>query len=182
MRFIRCGFVQGQGLPFSGHFFRRFQVTFSRCFVAQLPCQLAVSGNAQNRFYGQVGISGNMTGKIIGAELISRIEPIFFQVLYPGCQRFPVLLGVVGVAFRFGDSTRQNQHITTFFYGHIFAIGLPVGKGVRPYVVSRKRLRPASTFGILENRLHHAFQQKGVIEQIKRSRGIGNVDRTDGTI
>ncbi|MPN13588.1 hypothetical protein SDC9_160910 [bioreactor metagenome] len=93
---------------------------------------------------------GKMTGKIIGTQLVVRIQPFFHQVIGPGSKYLPMFCRIIGVSFHLGNSGGQDKHIPRFLHRHISPISLSVGKRIRPHIMCRKGFRPFSTFTVIE--------------------------------
>ena len=84
----------------------------------------------------KVGIVSKVSGKVIGTKLVFRIETVFYQVICPGSQRFPMFLRVVGISFYSSNHSSQYNHITRFFDWHIAAVSLAVCQRISTYIMS----------------------------------------------
>ncbi len=174
--------VAGHLLPLHGHPFGDIHIFGGYIRFPQHLSHLRIGGNTHDRFDGEVGIMGKVTGKVVGAKLVVGIEPFLHQVIGPGGQYLPVTGRIIGVSFHGGDSTGHDQHITRFLHRHIAAIGLSIGQGIGTHIMRRKRLGPFTALAVVEDRIDDSLQQIRVISQKQRGRGIGHIYRTDGTV
>ena len=90
--------IAGHFFPLFGHLAGLVHVFFFQVLFAQQAGHVTVRGDAQDGFYRQVGIVGQMAGKVVGAQLVFRIQALFYQVAHPAGQGFPMLAGHIGTA------------------------------------------------------------------------------------
>ena len=171
--------VAGHFFPLFGHFAGPLHVFFFNILVAQQAGHVAVGSDAQNGFYRQVGVVGQMAGKVIGAQLVFRIQALFYQVAHPAGQGFPMFAGHIGLARIFAYGGAHNEHVTAFFHRHVGRISLAVGQREIAHVVGRIRFVPTAAFGKLEDGCQQSFGQGGVVFQEDRRGRIGHIDRSD---
>ncbi len=123
-----------------------------------------------------------MTGEIIGAELVLRIETERFEVFCPCCEHVPVLCRVGGVLLVMADGSGEDDHVACLFYRHVTAIGLAVCDRICPDVMCRERLCPFAAFGIVIDVVHQTFREFWVVEEEEWRGRIGHVHSADGTV
>ena len=95
---------------------------------------------------------GEVTGKVVGAQLVIGIQAFFQQIVRPNGQHIPMPAGILGISFAQGDGRSQDQHIAAFLHRHIASVGLSVRLRISPDIVCGKRLVPLSAFAVIENR------------------------------
>ena len=102
-----------------------------------------------------------MTGKIIGTQLMSRILTILNQITVPLLKQSQIFSskGIIAVAFANGSG--QSDHVTTFFNGHLafkgHTVKLTVQNGVAAHIMGRKVVGPNFTGRKAENGTQHSL-------------------------
>ena len=84
----------------------------------------------------------NVAGKVIGGQLILRIESLFLQIFSPFCKLRPVAFRKLRVAFRPRQRIGEDEHVPALFNRHLVlfslfsaAVNLPIGQGILTQVM-----------------------------------------------
>ena len=173
--------VIGHLLPLGSHLAGLFGIALCHVAHAEHLGHASVGGDSEDGLDREVGVVGEVSRKIVRAELVLRVETLFDEVVGPRGECLPVLPCIVGIAFGSTEGRRHDQHVASLLDGHVATIGLAVGQRVGSHVVGREGLGPASAFAVIVDVVHDALEQLRVVVEEDGRRGVGDVDRSDQT-
>ena len=123
-----------------------------------------------------------MTGEIISTKLLCRIKTKLGKIIYPGRKCIPVLGRIISITLYLRESRTKNNHVATFFHGHVGPISHSICKRIFTHIMRRERLGPLSAFAIIENRVKKSFHKFGIVEEEHGSRRISHIHSSDRSI
>ena len=144
--------------------------------------ELTECAKCHDRLDAKVAVLCEVTCKVIGAELILGIVAVFYKVICPCLQNFLVFVRQGAITVGASGGGNCQDRVSAFLNGHLIfelvvAINLTVAKRILSAVVRCKGMRPCLALGVIEDRAHHAAYQLGIVNEIERNGGIGNVER-----
>ena len=131
---------------------------------------------------------GQVSGEIVGAELVAGVVALLDQVGAPLLQGGPVGLGKGSVLLGGRGSGCGHQHVAALLHRHLplgagaVAVDLAVDDGVAARVVGGEVIEPDFGFRILENGAQHTLDQLGVVDEEEGDGGVGHVDRSGAAV
>ncbi len=152
--------------------------------------KIGVCGEGVDGFDGEIGVVCDVSGEIVGGQLIFWIESMLLEVEGPLGELRPEALCQVGVAFGASERIYENDEVAGFFDGHLIFFGLlsaavvlAVCQGVLAEVVRREGEVPTAGHGrIFEHGKHLRFKETG-IEEEKDWRGwVHHIYRRDVSV
>ena len=181
--------VRGFGNPPRREFLRRGAIFLGRLLVAPQLAELGKRAESANRFGREVDVVCQMSGEVVGAELVLGIETFLLEIGRPLLELRPVALCEIGVSIDPGDRGHQDQQIAALLDGHLIpsaglsaAVDLPVGLGIGAQIVRREGELPAIAGGIVHKRHDERLGQRGAEQQELRGHGIEHVRRRDAAV
>ena len=114
----------------------------------------AVGRHPQDGLDGQVAVVGQVPGEVIGAQLVLRVQTVAPQVVGPGGQQVPRLVGEAHVPAGHSGGGGHQEHVAALLHRHLVlgvgAVGihLPVEKGELAGVVGGKVKGPLRAGGV----------------------------------
>ena len=132
---------------------------------------------------------GQVTGEVVGAQLILGVETLGLEIVGPLVQDRPVLAGEVRVALGLGQGRQEDEHVAGFLDRHLVFLGplaaavdLAVGQRIGAEIVRGEGPLPARRGCVVEV-LHEDGLGQGRAEQQKlRSHRINYIDRADTAV
>jgi len=169
--------------PLRHHRLGQPREAFGRGGVPVEGRHLAVAGQSHDRLERKVGIMGQMSGKIVGAELVVGIKPFGRQILGPARDGRPPLRGKGGAVLDVRKRTEADQHIAALFDRHLVlfaplaaSVALAVAQRVLADIVRREVERPARVRGVKQDGRERGARQRGAQQREVRQLRVEHID------
>ena len=170
--------VVGEGRPLSGKLFSFFAEEFSVFLLHGALHKVRVARERHDCLDRAVRVMSKVSGKIVRAELVFWIEPLFDEIMRPLLEKIPILSRIFDRIFGASDDVEQDEHVRTFFDGHLSffglfsaAVHLAFHEGIASEIM--RRVGPWPSFArVLHNRRHRAFEQLNIIDDKERRAGV----------
>ena len=167
--------------PTVRHFRGKLSVLLRLVRIPQHVVKDAHSGNAHHRLERQIAVVRKMARKIVRAELIGRILPVFGKITCPLFQQIHVFAREGSVVRRNASRSGHQDHIAALFYRHlqirvVASVHLTVQHRINAAIMRSKIESPLRTARKPQNRPQHAEHKFRVIQEKKRGRRVTDIN------
>ncbi len=124
---------------------------------------------------GEIDVVRQVSGKVVGAELVFRIQPFLFQIFRPASENRPVSRSKARVPLGNRNAGNHQKHVPALLDRHLIglcllpaAVDLSVRVRVRPQIVRSESEFPSGKFGVFKQGCQLCLEEGWIEQQEQR--------------